>query len=258
MREPRCGQTGAARVARAFRAQPPEDFLRVIAVAAHPHEAELYCGGTLARYLTAGDSIAIACVTAGNLSDPEADLEILEETRRTEAEKAAALLSARFHGLGQSDHFVTADAVTAMQLVAVFREFQPDVVLTHAPGALTPDHDAVARVAIRAGHDAAESGIEPDLPALGKAPVFFAMDGAPGSVPEPTEFVDITAQGDMKRRALECYATMPAMRATGADNLVETMRVVARYRGLQAGVEFAEGFRPIATGRAADARRWLP
>jgi LmbE family N-acetylglucosaminyl deacetylase len=256
--ESRCGQTGAARGNRAPIARPPEDHLRVVAVVAHPHEAELYCGGTLARYLTAGDSIAIACVTAGNLSDPQADLETLEETRRTEAEKAAALLSARFHWLGQSDHFATADAVTAMQLVAVFREFQPDVVLTHAPGALTPDHDAVARVAVRAGQDAAQPGIEPDMPALGQAPIFFAMDGPPGTVPEPTAFVDITAQGDMKRRALECYATLPAMRATGAANLVETMRVMARYRGMQAGVEFAEGFRPIAAGRPPGARRWLP
>jgi len=258
VREPRCGQTGAARGNRASCIRTLEDSLRVIAVVAHPHEAELYCGGTLARYLTTSNSIAIACVTAGNLSDPEADLETLEQARRTEAEKAAALLSARSHWLGQSDNFVTADAVTAMQLVAVFREFQPDVVLTHTPGALTPDHDAVARVSIRAGQDAARPGIEPDTPALGQVPIFFAMDGAPCSVPEPTEFVDITAQRDMKRRALECYATLPAMRAAGAENLVETMWVMARYRGMQAGVEFAEGFRPITAGRAAEARRWLP
>lgn len=233
-------------------------FLRVIAVAAHPHEAELYCGGTLARYLTAGDTIAIAYVAAGNLSDPEAAPEDLEAVRRTESEKAAGLLGARLHWLGQSDGFVTDDAVTSMQLVAIFREFQPDVVLTHAPGALTSDHDTVARVAIRAGHDAAQPGIEPDMPPLSQEPIFYAMDGSPGTVPEPSEFVDISDQSDMKRRALECYPSLPAMRATGAENLVETMRVMARYRGLQAGVEFAEGFRPIKTGRPFGARRWLP
>ena len=124
--------------------------MRVIVVAAHPHEAELYCGGTLARYLTNGDTISIAYVANGNLSDPEVDPEALGEIRRTEAEKAAALLSARLHWLGQSDHFVTADAVTVMQLVAIYREFQPDLVITHPPGSLTSDQDAVAQAAIRA------------------------------------------------------------------------------------------------------------
>ena len=232
--------------------------LRVIVVAAHPHEAEFYCGGTLARYVTDGDTISIACVASGNLSDPEVEPRELGEIRRVEAEKAAALLNARFHWLGQSDHFVTADPVTVMQLVAIFREFQPDVVLTHPPGSLTPDHDAVARAAIRAAHDAAAKGVEPALPALASPPVMYAMDGPPGRAPEPTDFVDLTAQADIKRRALECYESLPAARLKGAGNLVETMRVIAHYRGLEAGVELAEGFRPIDIGRGLGARRWLP
>ena len=232
--------------------------MRVIVVAAHPHEAELYCGGTLARYLTNGDTISIAYVANGNLSDPEVDPEALGEIRRTEAEKAAALLSARLHWLGQSDHFVTADAVTVMQLVAIYREFQPDLVITHPPGSLTSDQDAVAQAAIRAAHDAAVAAVEPSLLALATPPLIYAMDGPPGETAEPTEFVDISEQADIKRRALECYESLPAAQIKGAGNLTETMRTVARYRGLQAGVELAEGFRPINSGRGMGARRWLP
>ena len=227
-------------------------------MAAHPHEAEFYCGGTLARYLTNGDTISIAYVASGNLSDPQIDPRELGEIRRKEAEKSAALLSARLHWLGQSDHFVTPDAVTIMQLVAIFREFQPDLVLTHPPGSLSSDHDAVARSAIRAVNDAAMAGVEPSLEALANPPVVYAMDGPPGQAPEPAEFVDITGQLDIKRRALECYESLPAARMRDADNLTETMMVVARYRGLQAGVELAEGFRRLDTGRGMGARRWLP
>ncbi len=227
-------------------------------MAAHPHEAEYYCGGTLARYLTNGDTISIAYVANGNLSDPDINPGELGNIRRTEAEKAAALLSARLHWLGQSDHFVTPDAVTVMQLVAIFREFQPELVVTHPPGSLTSDHDAVAQVAIRAAHDAAVAGVERSLPALATPPVVYAMDGPPGQSPEPIEFVDITEQIDIKNRALECYKSLPAARLKGASNLTETMKTIARYRGLQAGVELAEGFRPLATGPRTGARRWFP
>lgn len=232
--------------------------MRVIVVAAHPCEAEIYCGGTLARYVTNGDAISIAYIASGNLSDPEIEPRELGEIRHQEAEKSSALLNARLHWLGQSDHFVTSDAVTVMQLVAIFREFQPDVVLTHPPGSLTPDHDAVAQATIRAGSMAAVAGVESSLPALANPPVMYAMDGQPGQVPEPTEFVDIADQEDIKRRALSCYETLQPVDPGGAGNMVESMEIVARYRGLQAGLELAEGFRPIFNGRRMGGRRWLP
>ena len=232
--------------------------LQVIVVAAHPHEAEFYSGGTLLRCVARGDTVSIICITNGNLSDPAVNSQELSEIRHKEATRAASLLDARLDWLDQSEHFVTVDAVTVMQVVEIFRELHPDIVLTHSPHSLTPDHNAVSEIAIQASYKAAVTNIEPSVPAISKPPIMFAMDGMPGQAPEPSCFVDISEYESIKHKALECYSSLLELYAGTSKDLWKSSQAIGHYRGLQAGVKCAEGFRAINNDQGLGTTRWLP
>lgn len=232
--------------------------MQVIVVAAHPHEAEFYSGGTLLRCVARGDTVSIICITNGNLSDPAVNSQELSEIRHKEATRAASLLDARLDWLDQSEHFVTVDAVTVMQVVEIFRELHPDIVLTHSPHSLTADHNAVSEIAIQASYKAAVTNIEPSVPAISKPPIMFAMDGMPGQAPEPSCFVDISEYESIKHKALECYSSLLELYAGTSKDLWKSSQAIGHYRGLQAGVKCAEGFRAINNDQGLGTTRWLP
>ena len=232
--------------------------LQVIVVAAHPHEAEFYSGGTLLRCVARGDTVSIICITNGNLSDPAVNSQELSEIRHKEATRAASLLDARLDWLDQSEHFVTVDAVTVMQVVEIIREVHPDIVLPHSPHSLTADHNAVSEIAIQASYKAAVTNIEPSVPAISKPPIMFAMDGMPGQAPEPSCFVDISEYESIKHKALECYSSLLELYAGTSKDLWKSSQAIGHYRGLQAGVKCAEGFRAINNDQGLGTTRWLP
>src|SRR5271157_4440863 len=71
----------------------------VLAVAAHPDDAELGCGATLARLAAAGRTVGMLDLTAGELATRGT-----VETRRAEAEAAAGALGVAWrHCLGLRD-----------------------------------------------------------------------------------------------------------------------------------------------------------
>jgi LmbE family N-acetylglucosaminyl deacetylase len=104
----------------------------VLAVGAHPDDAEYFAGGTLLRLREAGASVALVVCTDGGrggrgLADPVA-------TRRAEQERAAATLGAEpWIGLGHPDGELTAGEPLRAELVHEIRRLRPELVLTHDP-----------------------------------------------------------------------------------------------------------------------------
>ena len=65
---------------------------RVLAVVAHPDDAEMLCAGTLARAKADGAPIAVAVLCQGDKGQPSAPMADLAGVRREEMAAAAALL----------------------------------------------------------------------------------------------------------------------------------------------------------------------
>src|SRR5690606_3543251 len=98
----------------------------------HPDDAEALCGGTLIRLAEAGWRVHIASVTAGDCGSVSASKEETAKTRIEEGCKAAALIGAEFHCLGEPDGFVTYDKPTIQKAVDLFRRVNPSLVLMHS------------------------------------------------------------------------------------------------------------------------------
>lgn len=84
-----------------------------------------------------GERVTIACLTSGERGESAKawregrKLDEIKAIRRDEAERAAATLGAEVRFLDAGDYPLVATAELTDRLVAVYRETQPDVVVTH-------------------------------------------------------------------------------------------------------------------------------
>jgi mycothiol S-conjugate amidase len=191
----RDGAAGRGKVARiesvlaaeSWAADRVEGGLRVVAVHAHPDDESSKGAATLARYAAEGVDVMVVTCTggeAGSVLNPGMDRpgvqENMPQIRREEMAKAAKILGVGHHWLGFVDSGLpegdppppvpegTFAAVpvedATRELVKVFREFRPHVVLTYDEngGYPHPDHIRCHQVSVAAFDAAAEGGLFPE------------------------------------------------------------------------------------------------
>lgn len=173
------------------------EALDVLAIGAHPDDAELGCGGTLAMLAQRGKRVGILHLTAG-----EAGSRGTAEGRRREAENAAAALGAvalAFLDCGDGD--LRHGTAEEDALIAELRRLRPELVLGPTPADRHPDHGRahrlVADACFYAGLRRRGSGT-PHRPAA----VFAYMQNDPFDV---SFIVDVSAAWEAKERALDAY-----------------------------------------------------
>jgi LmbE family N-acetylglucosaminyl deacetylase len=229
---------------------------RALAVGAHPDDIEFGCGGTLAKWATAGCAIHHLICTDGSKGswDAEENLAALVETRKAEQRAAARELGgeADVIFLDWPDGELEEAKVVRSQIAWWVRKLLPDVVLGHDPWKryrLHPDHrhagfltvDAV--VAARDPHFFPEHGIEPHRPTT---VLLWEAD-------DPDHVEDITPTLNRKLAALLAHRSQ--FRSTmeiGEDDTGEQMdafrrRITERAEevGRAAGVAYGERFKAI-------------
>ncbi len=227
--------------------------MRILALAASPGDAEMCCGGTLARVMALRGAVAICTLANGNSLGDEAPPRELADVHRAEAEAAAESLGAKLFWFGHSDFSVANDAVTRMQLVEVLRTFRPNALLT--PASVDVHHDLrdVWRLALDAAQIAAAPSARTDQEHLDAPPAVCAYQPRWLEGFTPDTYVDVSDTIDTKQAAIAHLKTLAHWYAArrGID-IVEAAETVSAYRGLQAGVDFAEAFAvtPVAGGSA--------
>jgi LmbE family N-acetylglucosaminyl deacetylase len=232
--------------------------MNVLAVGCHPDDLEIGCGGTLLRYSMQGDRVTMCLVANGNRGHSIIEPEELRAIRHLEAERAAGIMGAALVELDLPDLEVDSyQAETVKRLVEVMRDVRPDVILTHSMDDYMKDHVEVSRLVC----DASFSASVPHF-ASGKAhgivPLYF-MDTLAGVNFLPEEYVDISAVIDRKIEALEQHESQVKwMRDHDGIDFSEFVRVCSRYRGLQCGCAYAEGFCAYRAWPRLKPQRLLP
>ena len=233
--------------------------MRVIAISARPGDAEFAVGGTLARHCKRGDDVTIVTVANGNSALHDLPPRELAVRRRAESETAAERLGVDLIWMDHSDFAVQADAVTRVKLVEILRARQPDLVLAPAPLGNVLDATGAWDLARAAVEMAAAPNVLSEGDPLPRPPAFLAYERAWTAGFTPTDFVDITDTLDTKHHALDAHVSLAAsLRESHGVELGEAAETVAAYRGLQAGVAFAEAFRSDPRLGPLPPRRLLP
>jgi N-acetylglucosamine malate deacetylase 1 len=217
--------------------------LDLLAIAPHPDDVELTCGGTMIKMAQAGYRTGILDLTRG-----ETGTRGTPETRLKEAARAGKIMGVKVRrNLGLPDaHLKVSDEYKA-DIAAVIREFQPHTVILPYWKGRHPDHYTAATL----GYEACFVAGLKNYPLEGEAfrPFKIVYAAAYADV-RPTFAVDITKQYDARRKAILAYASQfrPRTRernpkvAIPLDELEERMSLQARHYGRMIGVEYAEGF----------------
>ncbi|HEY7423534.1 MAG TPA: PIG-L deacetylase family protein [Gemmataceae bacterium] len=223
---------------------------RVLAIGAHPDDIEMTCAGTLARFRHAGSAVHLAVACRGDKGGSAASAEELAARREQEARRSAELLGAPISFLGLADAEVRDEPRTRLLFLNLLRQTQPELILTHDPTDYHADHRQVSGLVVNVSWLAASPGQETDLPSLPQPPAVVFMENLAGIGFEPTHLVDVTATFALRQQMLACHASQIARPDSGMHQLRELSETLARLRGFQCGVRYAEGFRPcLAFGR---------
>jgi LmbE family N-acetylglucosaminyl deacetylase len=203
----------------------------------------------------------MAVFTMGDMGDLAIEPTQLAAIRRKEAEASAALLKAQLLWGGVTDELVFPNEVQRRLMIDLLRQADPDVIITHSPNDYHPDHRYVSQLVF-------DSYFQKGLPHLpgqtqpacrfGQAVVYY-MDNLGGIEFLPTEYVDISSVIDTKCRMLQSHQSqVQAMAELAHTDILEMVRVQARFRGFGAGCLYAEGFRRLEAYQRGLTRRILP
>ena len=218
--------------------------LDVLAVVAHPDDAELLCGGSLLQSRDRGERTGVLDLTRGEMGSQGS-----AEKRAEEAERAAEILGLavrRNAGLPDAHLQNTHEArrVVAQHL----RELQPRVVITHWLQGRHPDHRATAELVYDASYLA---GLK-NYPAPGAPFRPFKVVHALSFREEPrkaTFVVDITEQMERKLEAIAAYGSQFTDAAQagevfpgGGRALEDQIRAHAARAGSLIRTEYGEPF----------------
>lgn len=174
--------------------------LDLLAIAAHPDDAELTCGGTLALAVKQGYAVGIVDLVAG-----EAGTHGSAEIRGEEAARAARALGVKVRAnAGLRDAHLHNTDETRRRVAALIRRFRPRTVILPFPIGRHPDH----RTASELSRDACYlAGLERyDAPGRPHRPhkILYALAYREDPV-KPTFVVDISSTFAAKLRAIHCY-----------------------------------------------------
>ncbi|HPM32461.1 MAG TPA: bacillithiol biosynthesis deacetylase BshB1 [Chryseolinea sp.] len=121
--------------------------LDILVLAAHPDDAELGCGGTIAKHISEGKKVGIVDFTRGELGTRGTI-----ETRNKEAQDSAKILSVSVReNLGLKDGFFQNDTETQLTVIRAIRKYSPEIVLANAIYDRHIDHGKGASLAYDAG-----------------------------------------------------------------------------------------------------------
>ena len=214
----------------------------LLAIAAHPDDVELTCGGTLVKMKARGYRFGIVDLTRGEMGTRGTP-----EIRGAEAARAAEILGAEFREtLDLGDGGLRRGREEELAVIEVIRREKPRLILTPYPEDRHPDHGRAGQLVTDAAFYAGLRKLETAHPAhRPQQTIYFSTFDAR----RPDMLVDVTDVIETRRAAMRAFEsqfhkegstepeTMLAQRS-----FLDMIEARAREFGAMINVEFAEGF----------------
>lgn len=216
--------------------------LEILAVAAHPDDAEITCGGTIIKLTERGKAVGVLDLTAGEMGTLGS-----AEERLREADEAAKIMGlAVRENLHLPDSALVDSIENRRRIAAVIRKYKPQTVILPLPEKQRhPDHRMAAILGygacFLAGLAKTEIEGEPHRPMK----IMYASSFI--EIP-PSFFVDISAQFERKKQAVAVYRSQfdgspqSKMIFKPGTGILELLEIYHRKYGVEVGCRYAETF----------------
>ncbi|MGA8599621.1 MAG: PIG-L family deacetylase [Bryobacteraceae bacterium] len=226
--------------------------MRIVSVHAHPDDAEILAGGTLALLSALRHHITIVTMSAGDCGSSIHGSDEIAAIRKAEAAESAALIGAEYRWAGFRDMTIFSDDPSRRAVTAVLREVRAEVVLTAAPSDYLSDHEATSQLVRDACFAASvpnykTPAVNPPLPAI---PHLYFMDpidqrDRSGNLTVPDFTINVASTFEMKKAMLAKHRSQRLwlQQQHGMDDYLKQMEDWTRTCGTRAGIALGEGFR---------------
>jgi LmbE family N-acetylglucosaminyl deacetylase len=227
---------------------------RILVVTAHPDDADIHAGGSIARWIDEGHDVHSVLLTRGDKGhdDPRMAPEAVARLREREQRAAAAILGvSRVTFLDYEDGELSwTGPRLAEDVTRVIRAERPDVVVTHDPCTGAPGY---REFQLHPDHHAAGLAVVDAVYVRAPGPLFYPPHTAAGLAPHRVgelllmmsdhadHAVDIAATFDRKVRAVLAHASQFG----GRTDFESFLRRWAEQVGAAFGLPLAEGFKRL-------------
>ncbi len=200
--------------------------MKLFVFSTHPDDAESGCAGLIINCAQAGHPVVIVHCTPGRHErqinhEPEMDV------RRREAQAAAQVMGVQVEVLDYPHGTLASTPEHKKHFREVFLKHRPDVFITQWPVDTHPDHRDVGILSLDIFQES-QWNIQ----------FYFyeVFTGLQSLHFHPTHYIDISETYVKKKEAIFCHQSQKP------DKIWETNEIMHKFRGMEAGVERAEGF----------------
>jgi len=221
--------------------------LDILAVAIHPDDIELGCGGTIAKHTALGYKVGILDLSSGELGTRGTP-----EIRLMEATAAAKILGVAVREQLQfADCFFENNKAHQLEIIKIIRKYKPTMVLANAISDRHPDHGRAAKLTADACFYAGLQMIETQLDGVVQEAwrpkdVYHYIQSCNA---KPDFVMDVTGYDKIKMEAIHAYKSQfydptsnePAT-FISTPEFLDMVRARMIDLGQQIGKTHAEGF----------------
>ena len=240
--------------------------MNILAIGAHPDDVETMCAGTLAKYASQGHKVFIATATSGNIGSATHTMEEIAAIRKQEAANSAALIGAEYICLDYDDEMFYETKEVRLAFINLVRHCKADVIFTHSLHDYNPDHMLTSKIINDIAVMIPIAHLKTEEEPYDCIPSIWMWEPVAGMGFQPTDYVDISDFYETKMKMLNCMESQKAWMAANyatlegdEERFFDTNRIMSEFRGMQAGVKYAEGFvRSLDGMRTRFTERVLP
>jgi N-acetylglucosamine malate deacetylase 1 len=221
--------------------------LDILVFGAHPDDAELACGATIAKEIAMGKKVGVADLTRGELGTRGT-----AQLRDEEAAEAARILGLSVReNLRFRDGFFTNDETHQLEVIKIIRKYRPDVVIANAIDDRHIDHARASKLVSDACFLSGLRRIETQVngtpqEAWRPKAVYHYIQWKDL---EPDFVVDVTGYMDVKVASVMAYKSQfydpgsaEPVTPIATKNFKESILYRAANLGRLINTEYAEGF----------------
>lgn len=211
---------------------------KLLVIGAHSADFVWRSAGTIAVLTSQGAEAVVIALSYGERGEsgelwkePGQTIENVKQIRKEQASAAADIVGATFRSLDLGDYPLVITPGTLEELTDLFRDMEPDIVLTHSPrDPFNPDHPVACEVVQKARLLASGAGVASAFKNIKPPDLYYFEPHQPELCAfSPNTFIDITPVMDQKIKAMEAmkaqsylqsyYAELAARRANHARRI---------------------------------------
>jgi len=221
---------------------------KLLVIGAHSADFVWRAAGTIAVITSQGGNATVMALSYGERGEsgelwkePNQTLENVKRIRHEQASAAAETVGATFRCLDLGDYPLNITDKAMDELAELFRELEPDIILTHTPvDPFNPDHPVACQAVQKARLLASGAGVASAFKRISPPDLYFFEPHQPELCSfTPNTFVDITPVMEQKNQAMAIMQAQSYLQGYYTELASRRGNHARRISGMQE-VKFAE------------------